>query len=419
MAFLARIAHFPKLAGQVTMTRQLQIPVIFAALPRHKAHVSIICLQIAFTMAVLANLIFVIAGDLQRYRTPTGVAEADVGMIQSIGAIGVQNSGTALGSLYALRGVIGVTNASIGQPPLWRPKAENIYADTDRLRPITKAYKFRGSQGYSDTLGLQMIAGRNLTDGDAPDIGQIGSSTVFPALITKALADRLFHGSNPLGQQILDGTSVMRVTGVVSHLRAEITGAAEDDYAILTEFGVSSQNIGGSFVIRAAPGKLDDVLKNASVALAKANPGHVTQLSKSMSELRQDFFQGDQAKNRMIILILVILLAVAAFGLAGISAYWVQQRRRQIGVMRALGAARGDVMFYFQAENLLVVSMGLVAGVAMTYLANNMLMSEFEIQRIPLRYVVFSIVAVWILGQAAVLVPAIQGAKVAPSTATQ
>lgn len=399
------------------MTKQLQIPVILAALRRHKAHVSIICLQVAFTMAVLANLVFVIAGDMQRFRTPTGIDEANVGVIQSIGAAGMQNPGTALGNLYALRGVPGVTHAAIGLPPLWRPKAENIYADVERLRPVTRIYKFQGSQGYSDTLGVQVIAGRNLTDGDAPDITSIGPSTVFPALITQALAERLFHKSSPLDQQIVDGSSIMRVVGVVSHLRAQVTGAIDDDYGVLTEFGVGEQDIGGAIVIRTAEGqRLDDVMKKAVEVSARTNPGHVIQLVKSMGQLRDDYFQGDRAKNRMIAMILAILLIVAAFGLGGINAYWVQQRRRQIGVMRALGATRSDILFYFQMENLLVVALGLVIGIAMTYAGNHLLMIGFEIPRIPPQYILFSVIGVWLLSQAAVLIPALQAARIGPAT---
>lgn len=401
------------------MTWHLQIPVILAALRRHRSNVTLICLQIAFTMAVLANLVFVISGDLQRYRIPTGVPEQDVGVIQSIGAVGIENTGTALGSLYALRAIPGIVDAAIGTPPLWRPQANNIYTDVNRLHSIVKAYKFQGSQGYSDTLGLQVVAGRNLVDGDAPDINTVDSSTVFPALITQTLAARLFQDQSALGRQIVDGSSVMRVVGVVAHLRAQITGATDDDYAVLTEFGVGTQNIGGSFVIRSAPGRLDDVLKRAAAALSQVNPGHVTQLVKTMPELRQDYFQGDKVKNQMIILILIILLTVATFGLGGINAYWVQQRRRQIGVRRALGATRGDIFFYFQAENMLIVFMGLSAGIVLTYLANHVLMNEFEIDRIPFQYVVLSIVGVCILGQVAVFLPALQATRVAPASATQ
>jgi putative ABC transport system permease protein len=398
------------------MTWKLQFSVILAALRRHKSNVSIICLQIAFTMAVMANLVFVIGSDMQRYHSPTGVDEADVGVIQSIGAIGIENTGTALGSLYALRGVAGVANAAIGLPPLWRPNIENLYSDVDRIYPIAKVYHFRGSQGYSDTLGVRVIAGRNLTDEDAPDFDSIGSSTVFPALITQALAERLFQGRNPLGQQIIDGSAVMRVIGVIASLRAQVTGADNDDYAILTQFKVGSQNIGGAFVIRAVSGKLNDVLKKAASELAKANPGHVTHLVKTVADLREDYFRSDRAKNQMITLILVILLTVSTFGIAGISAYWVQQRRRQIGVRRALGATRSDILFYFQAENLLIVTIGLVVGIAMTYLGNHLLISEFEVRPIPLPYVLFSAIAVLALGQVAVLVPALQAAKVEPSS---
>src|SRR3546814_12788772 len=49
-------------------------------------------------------------------------------------------------------------------------------------------------------------------------------------------------------------------------------------------------------------------------------------------------------------------------GIVGLSSFWVGQRRRSIGVRRALGATRGDILRYFQTENALIVGIGVEIG---------------------------------------------------------
>jgi hypothetical protein len=49
-----------------------------------------------------------------------------------------------------------------------------------------------------------------------------------------------------------------------------------------------------------------------------------------------------------------MLLAITAAGIVGLTSFWVGQRRKQIGVRRALGATRGDILSYFLTENLLI-----------------------------------------------------------------
>ena len=54
----------------------------------HKTAAMLLMLEIALTMAVLGNLVFIVYGTIQRSREPTGVTESRIGLMQSIGVIG-------------------------------------------------------------------------------------------------------------------------------------------------------------------------------------------------------------------------------------------------------------------------------------------------------------------------------------------
>jgi len=400
----------------------LQIRPILAALRSHKTAVMLLVLEIALTMAVLGNLVFIVYGTVQRSRVPTGVAESQIGLIQSIGVVGEPSQGTAAGDLAALRDVPGVTHAAYGSLPLWFVERDPVFLDPSRQQQIAQMYEFQGSQDLSRTLGLRVVEGHDFSDDELPVVGKMNMSKdyQFPALITRALADRLYPGRSALGRVLYDGNAALRVVGVVDHLRGAITGRSDDDYSIVYEYVVGAQNMGGGYMIRVGnPASLPKTLQAAAVALQKANPDHVQNKLSTMPELRAGYFRSDHVAGRMLVAIILILLVVTALGVSGLASFWVQQRRRQIGMRRALGATRRDILHYFQAENFLIVSAGVLLGVAFAYALNLFLMHRFELAHLPANYLLVGAVVLWSIGQLAVLGPALRAAAVPPVVATR
>ena len=56
----------------------------------------------------------------------------------------------------------------------------------------------------------------------------------------------------------------------------------------------------------------------------------------------------------VLMVVCALMLAIAALGVIALTTYWVAQRRRQIGMRRALGASWRDILAYFHTENLLI-----------------------------------------------------------------
>jgi putative ABC transport system permease protein len=121
----------------------------------------------------------------------------------------------------------------------------------------------------------------------------------------------------------------------------------------------------------------------------------------------------------MMVGVIAALLLVTALGIIGLASFWVQQRRRQIGVRRALGATRSDILHYFQTENFLIVTGGIALGMALAFGLNLALMRIYELPRLPLLYLPVGALALWLLGQLAVLGPALRAAAVPPVVATR
>ena len=140
---------------------------------------------------------------------------------------------------------------------------------------------------------------------------------------------------------------------------------------------------------------------------------------KSFTDIRARAYRADVGMAVLMGVICLILLCVTAAGIVGLTSFWVGQRHRQIGVRRALGARKIDILHYFQIENLLIAGIGVVVGVLLAVGLNLWLMTHYEMTRIPVSYVVTGVLAMLAIGQAAVFVPARRASNVSPVSATR
>ena len=101
-------------------------------------------------------------------------------------------------------------------------------------------------------------------------------------------------------------------------------------------------------------------------------------------------------------------------GMAGLTSFWVRQRHKQIGIRRALGARKVDILRYFQIENLIIASGGCVVGLILAIVINLGLMRMFAMDQMPVWYVAVGIAVILALGQIAVFVPARRASNVPP-----
>jgi putative ABC transport system permease protein len=141
--------------------------------------------------------------------------------------------------------------------------------------------------------------------------------------------------------------------------------------------------------------------------------------NKSMQQVRADAYRGDHGLIVLLTCICVALLVVTAFGIIGLTSYWVAQRRQQIGIRRALGATRRAIVRYFQTENFMIAATGAVVGIAFAMALNLWMVRSFEMVRMNDSRAVLGACIIVLLGQCAVLWPALRAASIPPALATR
>jgi putative ABC transport system permease protein len=368
-------------------------------------------------MAVVLVVVAVVADNIALMQTRTGVPESQIAMIQSVQTdIGASRGGLQA-ALDALRAVPGVRAAALGDAPLWNVRKVSISKESGPQAATLDVYGLSGSQGLCQALELVYTSGEAIADVDLPDVSTLGPGTVFPMVITEALAYRLFGADRALGRRLYFGSQSGRVVGVVRHLRGAITGSADDDYAFVLEFRAGNQDMGGGFVIRADADNLNTVLAAASKALHRVNPNHVQQTMQTMGDLRRAYFRDRSATAWLLVYVAFILVSITIGGVAGLGAYSVQQRRSQIGVRRALGARRKDIVGYYLLENAIVMVVGVCVGACLAFAGSSYMTLHYGIPRLHRGDVGLAAVILIAIGQLAALWPALKAASVPPAAA--
>ena len=408
----------------------MELRPILSTLRRHKTTAWLLILEIALTCAIVCNAVFMIGNRLQRIHMNTGIDEHALVQIQLAQIDPTPDIfARAREDLAVLRQVPGVQAVALtNQLPLGGSSSNSsIKLDPAQRTPTLSVGTYFG-EDIPQTLGARLVAGRNLRPDETTNADVVvkalatGNTKGIPAVtvITKALADRLWPGQDPLGKTIyLTDRVGVRVVGVLADLvRANAYNDATAHYSVVLPLFMGAGK-DQSYIIRTRPQDRAAVLRAAVAALKKADPDRVVTRQRTYDQVREKFFANDRAMAGILVGVIVALLTVTALGIVGLASFWVGQRRRTIGVRRALGATRGDILRYFLTENFVLASFGIVLGMALAYGMNLFLMLHYELPRLPGIYFPVGAVLLWIIGQAAVLGPALRAASVPPVVATR
>jgi len=352
----------------------MQLRPILSAMRRNKVGAILIAVQMAITLAILCNGLFIIQER-----------------------IALSNGGNTDGVM--------------------------LHPDQPQSMALSAIY-YADEHGLS-TLGLKLIAGRDFNADDVVDkVGYTDLTEASAVIVTRALADRLFPNGDALGKSIYVASQRMQsqIVGIVDRLQVPWTqtggwGSAFSENSTIEPFRFITQS--SDYMVRAQPGRLSEVMLAARRKLFEINRGRVVDQLLPMTVARQQAYRDDRGLAVILGVVCAALVLVTAFGIVGLTSYWVAQRRRQIGIRRALGATKQAIVQYFQTENLLIAAAGAAIGIALAVMLNLWMVNSFEMHRMHMMYALVGAFAVLVLGQAAVLWPALRAASIPPALATR
>ncbi len=234
----------------------------------------------------------------------------------------------------------------------------------------------RIGSSYFATLGVPLERGREFT---RQDLRSAAASADQPALVNQTGARELFAEEDPIGRRIRDvksGTSYT-VIGITRDLKAgffsskpvptvftplaiDVGGSAARDVFAAMNGGSAGTAPGATIVARGPAGA--DVIGAVRSELASIDPNLTVFNTRTMPEQLQQINSMIQIGSVFYGGIGIFGLILASIGLAGVTAYAVARRSKEIGIRMALGASPGQVLRLVMREGTVLVAVGTVLG---------------------------------------------------------
>lgn len=397
----------------------MEAGLILRALWRHKTGALLIALQMALTLAVLVNAGTMLQDRNRLLSRPSGVDEANTFYLHSaVFQTDVASRESVQRDLALLRQTPGVLAATqINAIPLsgngaWWSVASSAGAEQPQ---VSVAYYQVDEQGLA-ALGTQLIAGENFKASDV--MWQSAEHQPQPAkvIISAALARRLFGDdqTTALGKTLyLDQQQPLTIIGVVAHLQAAWPDWKNTELSLLVP--VQQQAASHWYLVRSEPGRRDELMPQLESRLAQMDRRRIISELTTLEQTRQRGYQKELAASQVLWLLIVALTGLTGLGIVGLAMFSLQRRRRMIGIRRALGATRSQIMRFFMLENLLISGLGVLLGAAAAIALNIWLVSSLHVSPMGPVLLLAGMLAMLLLGQLAVSYPAWLATRLSPA----
>jgi predicted permease len=255
----------------------------------------------------------------------------------------------------------GVRNVALAaQPPFSLDGGTSSLTAPDSMEPsqtLKTAAKEAIGAGYFAALREPMLQGREFQSRDQG----MKQALALPIVLNATAARGLFGNANPVGRRITEEAQAYEVIGVVRDLKAAIDTSQAVVYRPLAERDFASPPQGGmTIMVRADAGS--DTMAGIRLQIADIDPNLVVFNVRTLS----DYLDISKAYTRLSTTLFggigLFGLLLAAIGLAGVTAYSVARRRKEIGIRMALGARKGQVLRLVLLEGATLVVVGTALG---------------------------------------------------------
>jgi putative ABC transport system permease protein len=215
------------------------------------------------------------------------------------------------------------------------------------------------SPDYFQTMRIPLLKGRFFNETDT-------NASPYVVIINERGARMLWPNQDPLGQEVLWGSlspanPYCRVVGVVGNVRNQ---AAERDNGVELYYPLSQWPVMNSYYVVRIQGDPEDFLSTVRGAILSSDHNAAIAHIKTMERTIDDSLWQRRLWSVLFGAFALLALLLASVGLYGVMSYTVARRTREIGIRMALGAQPHGVLGMVIRHGMLLVSAGMVIGVA-------------------------------------------------------
>jgi predicted permease len=325
-------------------------------------------------------------------------------------------------SLEAMRRIPGVEDAAVGLSLPYERGLNNgvqmVEGPLSGQQPATSLAWI--TPGYFSTLRIPLLAGRPFADSDS-------SSSEHVAVVNPSFGRKFFNDPNPIGRHLADGKDKITIVGVAGNVAKRPGVYAEAPlgtepvlYIPAAQADPQLVAIGNlwfqpSWIVRTR-GPIESVTSDMQRALAEADPTLPFAGFYGMSDLLAESLVYQRIEVALLSALAGLALLLSAIGIYGLVSSLVVQRTREIGIRIALGSTFGEAMITIGASGVVATAFGLVAGLALSLLASQVLRSQlYGVRDHDLITLIAVPVVLAVIGLAASFLPTLRITRIQPA----
>ena len=404
----------------------MNIGPIWRAMLRNKAGFVLVALQVAVTLTIMVNAFGIIQERSGKIDRPSGIDEENTFALVSVLFTDYEREERKTlidEDLALIRSTPGVASAvATNSFPLrqggWSMSL-SLEPGNQTPESVSSAIYFVDEHG-AETFDVEIIDGNNFSPEQVA--WSIEDDGTWPAyvIITEALGEDLWpdEAGSYVGRTFfINDNDPMQVVGVADRLQAPWPSWTGVERSALVPQRRPSEFV--RYVVRAVPGMRDQLMPAIEAMLAESNKDRIIRDVTTMTDVRELAYVGDAAMVKMLGFVVIMLTIITSLGIVGLTSFNVSRRTRQIGIRRALGATRPDIIRYFLVENTIVSAFGLVMGGALAIALNVAMVEAFALEPLAWYVIPAGALALWLIGQLAVAGPARRASRITPAIATR
>ncbi len=221
---------------------------------------------------------------------------------------------------------------------------------------------------YVSTLGMEIVRGRNFSK-DNP------SDTTYAILVNESMVKRM-NWKDPIGKRFQAGSGPgsfeKKVVGVIKdYNQNSLYDAIEPLIIVLAK----DQNCNYMFV-RFSKGDVSTRLNDIQRVWSEIFPNNPFEYAFLDEDLDSQY-KADQKRSRIFTAFSMLTMVIACLGLLGLAAYSTEQRTREIGVRKVIGAGIGNLVRLMAGEFLVLVLIGMIVAFPAAWYFTNQWLQNF------------------------------------------
>jgi len=239
------------------------------------------------------------------------------------------------------------------------------------------------NDGFVQTFRVKLLAGRSFSTAYKTDSGSF--------MVNEKMAGTMgLTASTAIGKPLTLWGNKGTIIGVVKDFNFKPIQQAIEPLVM------SFNRWGGHVVVRTLPGKTNETIRALAKMSQELNPAHPFKFD-FLDQGLSDLYKGEQQMGNIFNLFAILGIFISCLGLYGLSAFMAEQRTKEIGVRKVLGASVPSLVYLLSSGITRLILIAIVIAIPLSWYAVNSWLSGFA-YHITVSWVVFFIASLAALG---------------------